>query len=678
MKKFCILIFLFFNANVLGEIGPAGEAYFKNSPDKAVNLYEAEIKKTPSEEAYLNKAYVQKETAKLKPALATLTQALKDFPKSTNIKRSLADIHLALGNHAQAQKLLTEILNSKAGRHSDYVTLGIAYFMQGSLTNAKKYFTKALDAPDKVSIASYFLGLISLQESDINNAEKEFKKVLNTDSQFLEARARIAEIYEAKSMNDNAWTEYHKLSLAEPENKYLKAKDQQFAKLLSKPQDEIIVPYKIAKHSRLSATIEGYPDIRLGLSTTIGGAPVAIKEIVVSPSSAFAIKGKDSGDVYASGKAATEWTITLNDDKKSLTIKSPGGASISVEDEDIIFEQTKRPYSIILKRLLVAQGTSWASISDREYRGTLEILIGDRGLTLVNVINIEAYVQGVLSAEMPAKYPMEALKAQAVLARSYTMFNLKRHKKFGYDLCDGQHCQVYTGVIAETPRTSKATNETKGLILTYKNKPVNAVFSSNSGGFTQDGKNSWGNTNPYWEIVSDYLHYKEIPEHPYIFDKLFKTMPQAYSQKSEYVGLSQYRWSRAVKASDMAREISYVKDIGEIKSVIPKRRDRSGHIGGVTVTGTKGTVNFDKEFQVRKYLGMGLLRSGAFVVDTIADAKGNPAYFIFYGGGWGHGVGFCQSGSSGHATAGAKYTDILKHYYPNTTFKDLTQDNPAK
>ena len=108
------------------------------------------------------------------------------------------------------------------------------------------------------------------------------------------------------------------------------------------------------------------------------------------------------------------------------------------------------------------------------------------------------------------------------------------------------------------------------------------------------------------------------------------------------------------------------------KAIVPLNRGRSGYVNGVKIIGTKGTLTLTKEHEIKKYLALGLLRSTYFMVQPNYE-KGKVKSFIFYGGGWGHGVGLCQTGSGGRAEAGQDYEQILKHYYTGTELKDIRQ-----
>ncbi|MFA6584576.1 MAG: hypothetical protein WCS77_09795, partial [Elusimicrobiaceae bacterium] len=146
--------------------------------------------------------------------------------------------------------------------------------------------------------------------------------------------------------------------------------------------------------------------------------------------------------------------------------------------------------------------------------------------------------------------------------------------------------------------------------------------------------------------------------------------PKAFCEASFYVKRSQYRWTRVVLAQDIAKEVALSSDIGALLAVKVVKRGASGHIGQLLLKGTKGEFRLDKEYQIRKLMGIGMLRSAAFVFEPVYE-KGRPVEYIISGGGWGHGVGFCQSGSSGRATAGQKYNEILEHYFPGTALMDL-------
>lgn len=144
-------------------------------------------------------------------------------------------------------------------------------------------------------------------------------------------------------------------------------------------------------------------------------------------------------------------------------------------------------------------------IGSRQYRGILEISSKMKLLNAVNILTMEDYLYGVVAMEIPHTWEIEAIKAQAVAARSFTYANMEVHSKNGYNLCDTVHCHAYNGATAEQESTSQAVNETKGVLAYHNNEIINAVYHSSSGGYTDNSENVWVDTLPYLRAVND-LH----------------------------------------------------------------------------------------------------------------------------------------------------------------------------
>ena len=285
-------------------------------------------------------------------------------------------------------------------------------------------------------------------------------------------------------------------------------------------------------------------------------------------------------------------------------------------------------------------------------------------LVPINVLTLDEYVQGIIAAEMPAGFPPEALKAQAVLARTYALKHLHKHKYYGYDLCDAQNCQVYGGVAAETEAGNAAVEATLGQTLEYHQKPIESVFSANCGGATQSAKDAGWNDTPYLQTVSDYREFDFSHLQPYHFKALLQYPSAAYSKYNKHVSMAAFRWARVVSEKELREVIkNQKKDIGPITALIPQKRSRAGYVTQLLVKGTKGSVTLSKENSIRNNLSLGMLRSSYFIVQPNYENR-QLKYFVFYGGGWGHGVGFCQTGAAGRAEAGQDYKTILHHYFP--------------
>jgi SpoIID/LytB domain protein len=314
---------------------------------------------------------------------------------------------------------------------------------------------------------------------------------------------------------------------------------------------------------------------------------------------------------------------------------------------------------------------------ERPLRGAVEAspFPGRRALALVNVVDLESYTHGVLASEMPIVSPVEALKAQAVVARTHALFIKTvtlRHKKDGFDICDGQHCQVYWGVRNESAKSRAIVEATRGRVVAYEGRIAHVLYASNCGGHTQSGKDlrGWGNV-PYWKGVTDADPRVRPPASPWELRLWLRTRPAAFCRASSFVHPSHFRWTRVIPAADLEDRINRSLKIGRLLGIRTLQRSPSGHLNSVAVVGSRQSPVVSKEISIRGLLGDGSQRSALFMVETESDEKGRPLRFTFYGGGWGHGVGMCQSGAIGRAGEGRSYADILASYYAGTQLGNL-------
>ena len=319
------------------------------------------------------------------------------------------------------------------------------------------------------------------------------------------------------------------------------------------------------------------------------------------------------------------------------------------------------------------------------YRGDIEV--GRRpesDLTVINIVPFEQYLYGVVPVEMEAGSHPEALKAQAVAARTYALNCLGKHGDLGFDLCCTSYCQVYKGYSAEKASTNSAVDATKGKKVMYNGQLAKVFYFSSSGGKTEDVENVWGVPLPYLKSVED--NYE--------------------NGKSR-----NYSW-QAVYAADEIKNIMIDRkiDLGNILGITINKLSQAGRVTELTVKGTKGERTYTR-YGCKTFLSR--LCSQWYDISTDADAyavnsspekirvqlegkravskEGEktigsssdkvfiigagslkrsipavPSAYTFTGSGWGHGVGMSQEGAKGMANAGFTYEQILKHYFIGT------------
>jgi stage II sporulation protein D len=273
------------------------------------------------------------------------------------------------------------------------------------------------------------------------------------------------------------------------------------------------------------------------------------------------------------------------------------------------------------------------------YRGVLDVLPAEgKRLTVVNVVPLEEYLRGVVPNELaPLAFPqIEAQKAQAVAARSYVLAHLGDYASRGYDVCATAACQVYRGASSEHPLTDRAVAETRGVVATWRGRPIHAFYTSTCGGHTEEGTAVFEDGAPYLRGVA-------CPTE------------RALTDPAERGG----SWEVRLRPGDVARAVARYGNVGRVLDLVPTRVGVSGRVVELRVIGSEGELDLRGQ---RVRLGL-RLRESLFVLHKETGPLGELERFVITGKGWGHGVGLCQLGASGMARAGASFESILKHYY---------------
>ena len=304
-----------------------------------------------------------------------------------------------------------------------------------------------------------------------------------------------------------------------------------------------------------------------------------------------------------------------------------------------------------------------SQVKDRAYTGEIELRIGpEGGMDIIDKINVDDYLVGVLPGEMPSSWPEEALKAQAVAARSDVLAAISgKHMLEGFDFCGTEHCRVYVGEGGRRTTSDTAVRATQGIVLLAEGCLVPAVFSANCGGWTENNDAVWSSPqNPALRGVSDFLKRSGGVQEYGIANWMTKP-PAAYCSGSD-----NYRWQRRFTSEELDVLVNKRYSIGKVRAIELGDRGCSGRLKSVKIIGTKGVESITKELAIRQVFGG--LNSASFLVKTEGD-PGRPSAFIFMGSGRGHGVGLCQDGAKGRALAGQNYSTILKAYYAVASIK---------
>jgi len=369
--------------------------------------------------------------------------------------------------------------------------------------------------------------------------------------------------------------------------------------------------------------------------------------------------------------------------------------------QELTFVPVEGMPSFTLYEVTIGVGFHWERKEAQTFRGSLRVIVNEGKLCAINILPVEEYLVSVTSSEMSGTAPLEFLKSQVVISRSWLMAQLRKRKKdhlgetfhsykktdkelvrwydkedhLLYDVCADDHCQRYQGITrASNPVVRQAVEATRGQVLQSDGKICDARFSKCCGGATEVFSTCWENVDfPYLPAKRDADPATELPDltteegarawidgSPKAFcntknKRILSLILNNYDQETRDF----FRW----KVEYTTEELSALVDsklkvtLGEIQNLVPLQRGPSGRICLLRIEGSEGTFTIGRELEIRRVLSPSHLLSSAFYVEK------TDAGFVLHGAGWGHGVGLCQIGAAVMGEKGYLYEQILGNYY---------------
>lgn len=374
----------------------------------------------------------------------------------------------------------------------------------------------------------------------------------------------------------------------------------------------------------------------------------------------------------------------------NLNIKFIDGMFELSEDDGTIITSASGPVRVICQKgLLGVKGLKRAG-KNALYHGAFEFIKANANqFNLVNMIEVEDYLKGVVPNEMPVTFGLEALKAQSVAARNYVL-SPRTKASPNYDVVDSVASQVYFGASTERELANQAVLQTEGVVALYGWDLILAQYSSTAGGYTESYSNAFSDPNtknfpspekPYLKAKPDILSQTPLNTEE-AASAYYKSRPDAYDIRSSY-----FRWTKVWTAPELKKVLEqtlavqsaagFVKpafnkgdildDLVELKVL---RRGDSGKIIDMEVVTTTKKYKISKELVVRRLLTKNgsALPSANVVFENVQDEEGKLVSVTAYGGGFGHGVGMSQYGAGFMGSElHIPYDKILQHYYTGIT-----------
>lgn len=388
------------------------------------------------------------------------------------------------------------------------------------------------------------------------------------------------------------------------------------------------------------------------------------------------------------GKFGYTYQGIISDNKHRIMVTGSDGSFLIDLLED------KKAYPQFSTNTKNSKNVSVINLGVRSYRGRIEIgRYGNNTLTAVNVVPIESYLYGVVPCEMVSTWPMEALKAQAVCARSYAVKNAGYHSASnvtkGYTMVDTTSSQVYKGYNSETMRTNQAVNETKGKTLCFLNQVITTYYYSTSGGSTENVEDVWTSAKPYLKAVPD-LYELEPEKKPWIVKYTKSEIAAKLKARGINIGaltsiypdittssgrIYSLKMKGTVSSTVLQKStISSIFGLPSTKFKLIQSDNKPDTVSALSSSKTatvqiKNSYIINGNHQVTKAsssLEQYIVMSADNMTNFPREAPTSSDTIYFAGQGYGHGVGMSQSGAKGMANAGYTYDEILEHYYPGT------------
>lgn len=673
-----IFLFLFFSFLFSQDIkNLAYKSYISGNFEKAKEYYNALWQMYSDYYALLDLAMIYKFSDDYRRAIAMLERSTH-IKEDSDVYSEIGWLYFHLSEYEKAVENFQKAVNLDHSNYNAFLGLASVYSQLRDFIKSEEYLYKYKQFRGDFAGVDYVFAWNYVNFSMYDKAKEYLIETLKKDPTFVEARFPLAQLYLKDGDYNNAWNQYYRILDYYPDHPVALSMVKLIEGKLTKQPEEIRPLFKIKNPTVIDEAydVDSFKKsirLRIAIGTDSSGKHKQNKRIKLRSFVRLDIVDKESRKKYFSIPPYQIFSIEYAKNGYSVNI----GNNKLLDDlrKTIIIRPSDLRNGTVIIEADTKNSNSYFKYYDREYRGEIEIIPLNNGFGIINIVDLELYLLGVVGAEMEPQWPIEALKSQAVIARTEAVRRMKEgpHKKSGYHLCDTEHCQVYRGVGYERKSVTKAVFETQGLVLTYNNKLAYTFYHSNCGGFIQssDEVKGWGKV-PYLIAHPDLNIDEKDGLSPWRFNIWIKKNPPSYCNYPGFVRDTEYRWLRIVKRSDLTYKLNDRYNIGEIKSIIIQKRSRSGNVNSIKIIGTKKNVILDKEHIIRNSFGISSLKSTLFNLEINRYADGRIRNIWFYGGGWGHGIGLCQGGAAGMAgKEGKDFREILEFYFPGTIIKKL-------
>ena len=436
----------------------------------------------------------------------------------------------------------------------------------------------------------------------------------------------------------------------------------------------------------LSSCIHPYKASIRKISEIRVGVIIDHQEVYLRFKTPFLLRDAN-GKTIGKNIPAANFIVRVDNSETGIPDRHLSGNSLILQNTNSgHLQRLESGFEIISKKIFLGQeqeDTSFKKSDKHIYNGKMKFIqSANQTITVVNVLPLENYLTGVVPAEMSATFPLEALKAQAITARSVALYNVvHKNPSAIYDICGSVRCQVYSGVNKRSAATDRAVRETRGIILKARGKLVQTPYSSVCGGHTTNNEDVWiGQPQSHLRGLLDRHGIRKLTNDTFAREmavrKWLNSEPSVYcnvTDTDKIPGSIRYtrkyfRWQVKYSYTELTKVLKKKtgKNFGQLVSLTAIARGASGRITRLRITGTQKTFELTGDIVIRRALAWQALWSSFFVIERTANKN-----FTITGAGYGHGVGMCQTGAGMMALQGNSHKQILQHYYTGVQLQKI-------
>ena len=540
-------------------------AYYKGNIELSIKLFKEIIEKEPNnKKAILSLVRLLEETGEYKDAENILSKynntKNKSLPKDNfqNAENIFGimweDKSLPIFLAGNYQEYIDQIEKYSTNVYDNYFIdfikndikaenlffTGWAYKELGITDKAIESFIAAIETRKYFPVAHLMLGQIYFKKNNYKAAEQQFSEALQLDFNLTQGRPFLAKSLIELGKLDEGYSALKRTAAIRPWDKETKINILEFEKnnpdVVQRSKEEVkkkreILTAPVAK--TFTANPSGMPEVRVGLGENLN-------EFFIKTGGNFFIKDDLNNAIINGGK---DFIIKFKFKNNIAELYDKNDKLLSKISRTFILTSDSPKTTTLIFNVSHSTGYQTAGQEDRAYRGRLTFIpVSGVGITVINTLPIEEYLYSVVPSEMPSTWPDEALAAQAVAARSYTLANMGKYKSKGYDLSGSILSAFYRGYTGENERTTNAVEKTRSIVLKCNDKYLSAFYSANSAGRTESVKSVWNMSTPIIGVTDPQLVFETDPPSPDELTRWILSEPLSYSSVPKYYFRSSYRW----------------------------------------------------------------------------------------------------------------------------------------